>query len=166
MTVMDARMDARREASEPDTAADDATSATPRIVNGLTVRHREQVNVWGCLAIAFVPDTLLLFALVALGVNRLLLDHRCEQPKFGLAAVELNQRPCGVKIGTAAKRGHRWTDRVAMLLPVCDLPHRIAASGNHPARQSEGAGVFINRNAGAIGAVDHRAVEFLLFQRR
>jgi hypothetical protein len=71
-------MDARREVSEPVTAGDDATTATPRIVNGLTVRHREKVNVWGCLAIAFVPDTLLLFALVALGVNRLLryLDAR------------------------------------------------------------------------------------------
>jgi hypothetical protein len=93
-------------------------------------------------------------------------DHGREQPQLGLAAVELNQRPRCIIIGTAAELGHLWTDRVAVPLPIGDLPHGIAARRHHPTRQIEGAGVLVDRNAGAIGAVDHRAVEPLLPQRR
>jgi hypothetical protein len=75
-------MEAAREMSEPRTINDDATSTTPRIVNGLPVRRREKVNVWSVLGIFlgsfFVPDIVLLLAMVPLGVRRILkyLDAR------------------------------------------------------------------------------------------
>ena len=73
MTVMEPR----REVSEPRATGDEATSATPCIVNGLTVRHREKVNPW-FLGALFLPDMLALFALVAFAVYQLLryLDAR------------------------------------------------------------------------------------------
>jgi hypothetical protein len=71
-------MEPPREVTEPRATGDRATPTTPRIVNGLPVRHREKVNVWGFVAILFVPGIWLLFALVFLGVHRLLryLDAR------------------------------------------------------------------------------------------
>ena len=70
-------MEPRCEVSEPRTTGDEAIPATPRIVNGLTVRPREKVNPWAFGAL-FLPDMLALFALVAFGMYRLLryLDAR------------------------------------------------------------------------------------------
>ena len=70
-------MEPRCEVSAPRTTGDEATSATPRIVNGLTVRPRKKVNPWVFGAL-ILPDMLALFALVAFGAYRLLryLDAR------------------------------------------------------------------------------------------
>jgi hypothetical protein len=67
-------METRNEMSGPHTVGDAATSTPPRIVNGLTVRPREKVNVWRVLGILFVPEAVALFA----GVRRILryLDSR------------------------------------------------------------------------------------------
>jgi hypothetical protein len=79
-------MEIRNETSEPHTIGDDATSAAPRIVNGLTVRPREKVNVWGILGIyfgsVFVPEVVALLVLVIFGVRRVLryLDSRGGRP--------------------------------------------------------------------------------------
>lgn len=57
------------------TADDGATGTTPRIINGLTVRPSEKVSLWGTLwpyGILFMPDIVAVFALVAIGLNRLL----------------------------------------------------------------------------------------------
>jgi hypothetical protein len=65
--------------SEPGTTDDDATATAPRIVNGLTVRPREKVNLWR-YGILFLPDVALLFVIV--GVHRLLryLDANIKRP--------------------------------------------------------------------------------------
>jgi hypothetical protein len=74
-------MEPRSEMSEPGTTDDDATAASPRIVNGLTVRPREKVNLWR-YGILFLPDVALLFVIVGLGVHRLLryLDANIKRP--------------------------------------------------------------------------------------
>ena len=73
-------MEAGREVSEPRTINDDATATAPLIVNGLTVRPREKVNVWR-YGILFLPDFALLLVIAGLGMRWLLryLDAR-EKP--------------------------------------------------------------------------------------
>ena len=55
-------MEAGREVSEPRTINNDATATAPLIVNGLTVRPREKVNVWR-YGILFLPDFALLLVI-------------------------------------------------------------------------------------------------------
>ena len=59
------------------TTDDDATATAPLIVNGLTVRPREKVNLWR-YGILFLPDFALLLVIAGLGMRRLLryLDAR------------------------------------------------------------------------------------------
>jgi hypothetical protein len=73
-------MEAGREVSEPRTINNDATATAPLIVNGLTVRPREKVNVWR-YGILFLPDFALLLVIAGLGMRWLLryLDAR-EKP--------------------------------------------------------------------------------------
>jgi hypothetical protein len=65
---------------EPELPADAAIPA-PRIINGLTVRPRERVNLWLWLLV-LMPDIMGLFVLVAIGMHRLLryLDSKWPQP--------------------------------------------------------------------------------------
>jgi hypothetical protein len=65
-------MDPRRVVANLRTTGDDATATAPRIVNGLTVRPREKVNLWGCLGILFLPDIALLFVIIGIGMHRLM----------------------------------------------------------------------------------------------
>ena len=67
MTHMELRH-AVEKSSSPD---DDATAAAPFIVNGLTVRRREKVNLWH-LGILFLPDFAVLLVAAGLGMRRLL----------------------------------------------------------------------------------------------
>lgn len=62
------------------TTDDDATATAPLIVNGLTVRPREKVNLWQ-YGILFLPDFAVLLVIGGLGKRRLLryLDAR-EKP--------------------------------------------------------------------------------------
>ena len=53
------------------TTDDDATATAPLIVNGLTVRPREKVNLWP-YGILFLPDFALLLVIAGLGMRRLL----------------------------------------------------------------------------------------------
>ena len=56
----------------PRTSDDDAIPLTaPRIVNGLTVRPREKVNLW-YVGFFFLPDVLLLFVGIGFGMHRLM----------------------------------------------------------------------------------------------
>ena len=73
-------MEAGREVSEPRTINNDATATAPLIVNGLTVRPREKVNLWH-YGILFLPDFALLLVIAGLGMRWLLryLDAR-EKP--------------------------------------------------------------------------------------
>ena len=73
-------MEAGREVSEPRTINNDATATAPLIVNGLTVRPREKVNVWR-YGILVLPDFALLLVIAGLGMRWLLryLDAR-EKP--------------------------------------------------------------------------------------
>jgi hypothetical protein len=60
------------------TTDDGATAKVPRIVNGLTIRPREKVNLWTTLwpyGILFMPDILALLALVAIGIYQLARSH-------------------------------------------------------------------------------------------
>jgi hypothetical protein len=70
-------MEIQNEMSEPHTVGNDATSMTPHIVNGLTVRPREKVRLWRILGISFgvfVPEVVI----AIFGVRRILryLDSR------------------------------------------------------------------------------------------
>lgn len=64
MTAMDPQRESRP-------AEDDTIATAPRIVNGLTVRPREKVNLrrYGIL---LLPDIILLFVIVGIGMHRLL----------------------------------------------------------------------------------------------
>ena len=53
------------------TTGEDATATAPLIVNGLTVRPRQKVNVWH-YGILFLPDFALLLVIASLGMHRLL----------------------------------------------------------------------------------------------
>jgi hypothetical protein len=53
------------------TTDDDTTATAPLIVNGLTVRPREKVNLWHC-GILFLPDFAVLLVIAGLGMRRLL----------------------------------------------------------------------------------------------
>jgi hypothetical protein len=53
------------------TTDDDATATAPLIVNGLTVRPREKVNLWR-YGILFLPDFAVLLVAAGLGMRRLL----------------------------------------------------------------------------------------------
>ena len=64
-------MEAGRETPEPRTINDDATATAPLIVNGLTVRPREKVNLWQ-YGICFLPDFAVLLVIAGLGMCRLL----------------------------------------------------------------------------------------------
>jgi len=66
-------MEHQGEMAKPRTTGDDAIS-TPRIVNGLSVRRREKVDLWTVLFLGslFLPDILLLLAMVPFGVRRIL----------------------------------------------------------------------------------------------
>jgi hypothetical protein len=69
----------------PKSLTDDATAAAPRIVNGLTVRPREKVNLWGyfgAFGIALLPDIAVFLLIVGLGMRRLLryLDAKGGRP--------------------------------------------------------------------------------------
>lgn len=59
------------EAAEPHGTVDDATATVPRIVNGLTVRPREKVNLWP-YGILLLPDFAILLVIAGLGMRRLL----------------------------------------------------------------------------------------------
>jgi hypothetical protein len=63
------------------TTDDDATTTAPLIVNGLTVRPREKVNLWH-YGILFLPDFAVLLIIAGLGMRRLLqyLDARRRHP--------------------------------------------------------------------------------------
>jgi hypothetical protein len=61
----------------PKSLANAAVSA-PRIVDGLTVRPRKQVNAWLWVGSLLMPDIAVFFVLVAIGVRRLL---RCLDAK-------------------------------------------------------------------------------------
>jgi hypothetical protein len=63
---------------EPKLLADAAMPA-PRIVNGLTVRPRERVNVW-LWVVLLMPDIMALFVLVAIGMHRLLRYPDSKRP--------------------------------------------------------------------------------------
>jgi hypothetical protein len=67
--------------SEPRKTGDDATSAAPRIVNGITVRPREKMNSWRYFGILFLPDIALLFVIIGLGMHRLLRYLDAKRPK-------------------------------------------------------------------------------------
>jgi hypothetical protein len=56
----------------PKSVATDAAVSAPRIVNGLTVRPRKQVNAWHWVGFLLMPDIVALFVLVAIGMPRLL----------------------------------------------------------------------------------------------
>ncbi len=73
-------MEPRRTMAESRTTDDDATAAAPLIVNGLTVRPREKVNLWR-YGILFLPDFAVLLVIAGLGMRQLLryLDAR-EKP--------------------------------------------------------------------------------------
>jgi hypothetical protein len=53
------------------TTDDEATATAPLIVNGLTVRPREKVNLWH-YGILFLPDFAVLLVIAGLGMHRLL----------------------------------------------------------------------------------------------
>jgi hypothetical protein len=53
------------------TTDDDAIATAPLIVNGLTVRPREKVNLWRN-GILFLPDFAVLLVIAGLGMRRLL----------------------------------------------------------------------------------------------
>ena len=55
----------------PISVAGDASAMAPRIVNGLTVRPRKQINPWLC-GLLLLPDFVAVPALVGLGMHRLL----------------------------------------------------------------------------------------------
>jgi len=56
----------------PSHSAANAAIPVPRIVNGLTVRPRKQVNVWHwVLCLLPLPDIVALAVLVAIGSHRL-----------------------------------------------------------------------------------------------
>jgi hypothetical protein len=59
------------------TTDDDAIATAPLIVNGLTVRPRQKVNLWR-YGILFLPDFVMVLAIAGLGTRRLLryLDAR------------------------------------------------------------------------------------------
>jgi hypothetical protein len=56
---------------EPHIIGDEATTAAPRIVNGLTVRPREKVKLWH-FGVCLLPDFVLFPAIIGLGLHRLL----------------------------------------------------------------------------------------------
>jgi hypothetical protein len=64
-------MEPRRAVAESRTTDDGATATAPRIVNGLTVRPREKVNLWR-YGILFLPDFAVLLVIAGLGMRRLL----------------------------------------------------------------------------------------------
>jgi hypothetical protein len=51
--------------------SDDAAATAPRIVNGLTVRPRKQVNLWH-YGLLLLPDFAALLIIAGLGMHRLL----------------------------------------------------------------------------------------------
>jgi hypothetical protein len=57
--------------SEPHTINDYATATAPLIINGLTVRPREKVNLWR-YGILFLPDFAVVLVIAGLGMGRLL----------------------------------------------------------------------------------------------
>ena len=57
--------------SVPKSLTDDATAAVPRIVNGLTVRPRKQINAW-YYALLLLPSYAALLIIVGLGMHRML----------------------------------------------------------------------------------------------
>jgi hypothetical protein len=65
----------------PKSLTENAAAAAPRIVNGLTVRPRKQVNLWH-YGLALLPDMALLFVVIVLGTRRLLryLDAKGGRP--------------------------------------------------------------------------------------
>ena len=64
-------MEPRRSAAESNATDGGTTATAPLIVNGLTVRPREKVDLWR-YGILFLPDFALLLVIVALGMRRLL----------------------------------------------------------------------------------------------
>ena len=64
-------MESRLAVEKSSSTDDDATAAAPLIVNGLTVRPREKVNLWH-LGILFLPDFAVLLVAAGLGMRRLL----------------------------------------------------------------------------------------------
>jgi hypothetical protein len=64
-------MGPRRTVEKSSTTDDDATATAPLIVNGLTVRPREKVNLWH-YGILFLPDFAVLLVAAGLGMRRLL----------------------------------------------------------------------------------------------
>jgi len=70
-------------------------------------------------------------------------------PQLELAAVELNQRPSRVKIGTTAELGHGWPIASRCRSQSAIFSTCIAARRNHPRRETEGARILVDGNAGA-----------------
>ena len=83
-------MEPRRVVAELRATGDDATA--PRVVNGLTVRPREKVNLWGCLGVIFLPDIALLFVIIGLGMHWLLRYLDANQSKGKLDVVGKDYR--------------------------------------------------------------------------
>jgi hypothetical protein len=54
----------------PKSLTDDATAAAPRIVNGLTIRPREKINLWRH-GILFLPDLALVVSSILCAVASL-----------------------------------------------------------------------------------------------
>jgi hypothetical protein len=55
----------------PKSFTDDAAATAPRIVNGLTVRPRKQVNLWR-YGLLLLPDFAALLIIAGVGMHRLL----------------------------------------------------------------------------------------------
>jgi len=70
-------MESRHALAEASRTEGDAPATAPLIVNGLTVRPREEVNLWRC-GILFLPDFAVLLVIAGLGMHRLL---RCLDAK-------------------------------------------------------------------------------------
>ena len=64
-------MESRHAVEKSSSTDDDATVTAPLIVNGLTVRPREKVNLWR-YGILFLPDFAALLVVAGLGMRRLL----------------------------------------------------------------------------------------------
>ena len=74
----------------------DAAMPVPRIVNGLTVRPRERVNVW-LWVVLLMPDIMALFVLVAIGRQFVPAPHseRRTANRYRCKIVEADRPPAG-----------------------------------------------------------------------
>jgi len=66
----------------PKSLPDHATVTAPRIVNGLTVRPRKQINAW-YYGLLLLPDFAALLVVVGLGMHRMLRYLDAKRKKEG-----------------------------------------------------------------------------------